>query len=134
MSQDEDLIRRALSQYSRCCDDGRFEELADLFTEDARLMVLDQVAEGRDAVRGYLERVQVDGSRGMHVISNSLIDVDGDVATAATDYLFVRPGGEGLAIIAAGRYLDELVRDGAGWRFRVRTITMLGVPTGGSHD
>jgi ketosteroid isomerase-like protein len=134
VSQDEDLIRRALSEYSRRCDDGRFEELAELFTEDARLMVLDQVVEGRAAVRGYLERVQADGSRGMHVTSNSLIDVDGDVATAATDYLFVRPGGDGLAIIAAGRYLDELVRDGAGWRFRVRTITMLGVPTGGGHD
>jgi hypothetical protein len=68
------------------------------------------------------------------VTTNSLIDVDGDAARAATDYLFVRPGGEGLAIMAAGRYLDELVRDDAGWRFRVRTITMLGLPTGGSRD
>jgi ketosteroid isomerase-like protein len=134
VSQDEDLIRRTLSEYSRRCDDGRFEELADLFTEDARLMVLDRVIEGRDAVRGYLETVQADGSRGLHVTTNSLIDVDGDGATASTDYLFVRPGPEGMAILAAGRYLDELVRDGARWRFRVRTITMLGVPTGGNHD
>jgi ketosteroid isomerase-like protein len=134
VSQDEDLIRRALSEYSRRCDDGRFEELADLFTEDARMMVLDQVFEGRAALRGYLEMVQADGSRGLHVTTNSLIDVDGDRATAATDYLFVRPGAQGLAIIAAGRYLDELVRDGSRWRFRARTITMLGVPSGGSHD
>ena len=41
---------------------------------------------------------QADGRRGMHVTSNSLVDVDGDgTATAATDYLFVRPtdGGSG---------------------------------------
>jgi ketosteroid isomerase-like protein len=134
VSQDEDLIRRALGEYSRRCDDGRFEELADLFTEDARLIVLDTVAEGRDAVRRYLETVQADGSRGLHVTTNALIDVDGDQATAATDYLFVRPAATGMAIIAAGRYLDELIREGDRWRFRVRTITMLGGPAGGGHD
>ena len=131
MSHDEDMIRRALSEYSRRCDDGRFEELGDLFTENARLIVLDRVVEGRDGVRRYLESVQPDGSRGMHVTTNALIDVDGDAAKASTDYLFVRPTPGGMAIIAAGRYLDELVRDGAGWRFEVRTITMLGGPTGG---
>jgi len=134
VSHDEDMIGRTLSEYSRRCDDGRFEELADLFTEDARLFVLDQVAEGREAIRRYLETVQADGRRGLHVTTNSLIDVDGDKATAATDYLFVRPASEGVAIIAAGRYLDELVRHGAGWRFRARTITLLGVPTGGGDD
>ena len=50
--------------------------------------------------------------RGKHVTSNSLIDVDGDSATASTDYLFVRPTAEGPAIVAAGRYRDLLVRDG----------------------
>ena len=61
----------------------------------------------------------------MHVTTNSLVDVDGDTATATTDYLFVRPTADGLAIIAAGRYHDQLVRDEARWRFRERTITML---------
>ena len=134
MSQVEEAIRRTIGGYCQRLDDGRFDEWAELFTEDARLVLMGRVTTGRDAIRRYMETVQPDGSRGMHVTTNSLIDVDGDAATAATDYLFVRPAPEGMAIIAAGRYLDELVRDGTGWRFRVRTITMLGVPTGAGHD
>ena len=47
-----------------------------------------------------------------------------------TDYLFVRPGADGLAIVAAGRYHDRLVRQGTRWRFTERTITMLGDESG----
>jgi hypothetical protein len=61
----------------------------------------------------------------MHVTTNSLIDVDGDGASATTDYLFVRPTPEGLGLIAAGRYIDQLVRDDGRWRFHVREITLL---------
>ena len=60
------------------------------------------------------------------------VDVDGDTATATTDYLFVRPTTDGLAIIAAGRYYDRLIRDETRWRFRERSITMLPAAAGGS--
>lgn len=128
MRDDEDRIRSTLSEYSQRCDDGRFEEWAALFTEDARFVMAGNVTEGRDAIRKYMEKVQPPGSRGKHVTTNSLIDVDGDTATAATDYLFVRPTDGGIAIIAAGRYYDRLVRDGTEWRFHEREITMVGDP------
>ena len=40
------------------------------------------------------------------------------------------PPPEGPTIVAAGRYHDRLVRDGRGWRFRERAITMLGAAEG----
>jgi uncharacterized protein (TIGR02246 family) len=130
--EDEDAIRRTLGEYSQHCDDGRFDEWADLFTSDARLVLAGTVTEGRDAIKEYMTTVQAAGRRGMHVTTNSLVDVDGDTATATTDYLFVRPTTEGLAIIAAGRYYDTLVRDRMRWRFQERSITMLPAATGGS--
>ena len=51
MGEDEDQIRRTLSEYSQRCDDGRFDEWADLFTEDARFVLSGQVTEGRDSIR-----------------------------------------------------------------------------------
>jgi uncharacterized protein (TIGR02246 family) len=134
VGEDDDQIRRTLGEYSQWCDDGRFDEWAELFTEDAQFVLSGQVTEGREAIRKYMMEVQATGSRGVHVTTNSLIDVDGDTATASTDYLFVRTTAEGLGIIAAGRYHDQLVRDGGQWRFRVRAITMLGSPAGGSVD
>jgi uncharacterized protein (TIGR02246 family) len=128
LREDEDQIRRTLGEYSQRCDDGRFDEWADLFTEDARLVLSGQVTKGRDTIRQYMMTVQSANSRGMHITANSLVDVDGDSATATTDYMFVRPTAQGLAIIAAGRYYDQLVRDGMQWRFREREITMLTTP------
>jgi hypothetical protein len=75
-----------------------------------------------------MEQVQPPEGRGKHITANSLVDVDGDGATARTDYLFVRPTAAGLIPVATGRYHDELVRDGGRWRFRQRRITLLGPP------
>ena len=39
MGEDEDRSRRTLSEYSQRCDDGRYDEWSQLFTEDARFVV-----------------------------------------------------------------------------------------------
>jgi uncharacterized protein (TIGR02246 family) len=132
--EDEDHVRRTLAEYSRFFDDGRVDEWADLFTEDARFVVSGQVTEGRDAIGKYMTTVHSTGGRGLHVTTNTLVDVDGETATATTDYLYVRPTAAGLAIISAGRYDDRLVRDGRRWRFAQREITMLAAPEGDSDD
>jgi uncharacterized protein (TIGR02246 family) len=133
LGEDEDQIRRTLCEYCQRCDDGRFDEWADLFAEDARFVLSGQVTEGRDAIRDLMAKMQPEGGRGQHVTSNTLIDIDGDTAGATTDYLFVRPTAEGLVIIAAGRYYDRLARDGRRWRFSERAISVLGMPAGGSR-
>jgi len=134
MGEDEDQIRRTLSEYSQRCDDGRFDEWAELFTEDARFVLAGQVTAGRDSIRALMTGMMPPGRRGQHVTSNSLVDVDGDSATVITDYLFVRPTADGPTIVAAGRYHDRLAREGRRWLFRERSITMLGGPEVSSVD
>lgn len=128
MTGDRDQIGRTLAEYCQLLDDGRFDQWADLFTEDARLVLLGRVTTGRHAIRDYMMGVQSEGSRGLHMTANILVDADGDTATATTDYMFVRPSGGGLAIIAAGHYYDRLVRGGTRWRFSEREITLLAAP------
>lgn len=132
VTEDDQHIRRTLAQYSQWCDDGRFDEWEQLFTDDARLVFADQTTVGRPAIREYMERVQAPAARGKHLIANSLVDVDGDTASAVTDYLFIRASKDGLAMVASGRYYDELVREGSQWRFRRRLITLLAPPDPGS--
>ncbi len=128
---DETQISAALSAYSQLLDDGRFEPWSDLFTEDAHLSFPGRVAEGRDAIRALMEKVQPDGARGKHVTANSTVEIDGDTATGTTDYLFVRAGAEGIGIVSAGRYHDTLVREDGRWRFCERRITFLDASGGG---
>jgi uncharacterized protein (TIGR02246 family) len=128
VGDDEAEIGRTLAEYSQLCDDGRFDEWASLFTEDASFVVAGKVTEGRSAIRSYMAELQPAEARGKHIISNSLVELDGARAAVTTDYLFVRRGTDGLGILAAGRYYDRLVRHDRRWRFHRRTITMLGDP------
>jgi len=134
VGDDEDQVRRTLAGYCQYLDDGDFDRWVDLFTEDARLLFAGRTTVGRPAIRSYMEQVQPPEGRGKHITSNILVDVGVASATAHTDYLFVRPTGQGLVPIATGRYHDELVPDGDRWRFRQREITLLGPPAGDAGD
>ncbi len=134
VNDDEDQIRRTLAQYGQLCDDGRFDEWGELFTEDAQLEVMGQVTTGRPGIVTYMRSVQPAESRGIHMISGTLVQVDGPSASASTNYVFVRPTVDGMAIIAAGRYYDQLVRDDRRWRFTERKITILSATNGSDGD
>lgn len=125
----EEAIRTTLARYSQLCDDGRFDEFADLFTEDAVFHVLGTDHVGRTAIAAFMTAAQPPEARGRHVTSNPVITVDGARATAVTDYLFVARVEGGFAITNVGRYHDQLAADPAEpdrWRFTRREIVFLG--------
>jgi 3-phenylpropionate/cinnamic acid dioxygenase small subunit len=134
MSAEED-IRRTLARYCQLCDDGRFDEWAELYTDDARFLVMGRVYEGPAAIKGFIEMGQPPERRGKHMCANSIIDVaaDGASASAVTDYVFVgRNEADEAAIMSVGRYHDELVPGDAGWQFRRREIVFLGEQPSGA--
>jgi 3-phenylpropionate/cinnamic acid dioxygenase small subunit len=120
---DEEAIRRTIAQYAHFCDDGRFDEWAELFAVDARFSVLGETHEGRGQAKAWIMKFQTAELRGKHVCTNTVIDVGGDQARAWTDYIFVDRSG---AIVSVGRYHDRLVRDGERWRFQERRIVFVG--------
>jgi uncharacterized protein (TIGR02246 family) len=131
---DEDQIRRTLAGYCQFLDDGDFDRWIELFVDDARLIFAGQISEGRPGIRSFMERIQPPEGRGKHITANILVDVDGDSATAHTDYLFVRPSDQGPFPVAIGRYDDELIRGGERWLFRQRAISLLGAPRRSAGD
>jgi uncharacterized protein (TIGR02246 family) len=125
---DEEAIRRLLAEYCQLCDDGRLDDWAELYTEDATFSVMGRTYRGRAELKTFMAQAQPPDRRGKHVAINPLIDVapDGSAATAATDYVFVGRGADGLAITSAGRYHDRLVREPDRWRFAERRIVFMG--------
>lgn len=119
-----------MAEYCQLCDDGRFDEWAELFVLDATFTVLGNTHEGREAIKAFIEQAQPPEQRGKHFLGQSVVDLDAAAGTAhgVTDYTFVTRRPEGaFAITSAGRYHDEFVRgDDGRWRFTAREIRFLG--------
>ena len=64
-----------------------------------------------------------DPAKRLHVLGPPLVSVTGDAARGQTAFSVFRtlPTGE-TSLFVVGRYLDELVRVGSGWRFSVHRV------------
>ena len=66
-----------------------------------------------------------------HILSNFVIDVTGDTATAWSRWMFMVPGPNNTAVAAqSGRYEDTLVREDGKWKFK-RRVASNDIPAGG---
>ena len=128
---DEEAIRRVLATYCQTLDDGRFDEWERIWTDDATFSVMGSTHSGRTELRSFIEAAQPPERRGKHMNLNHVIDVTGDEATAASDFVFAGRVGDGWAITQVGRYLDRLVRAPEGWRIAAREIVL---GAGGPQD
>jgi hypothetical protein len=108
---DEDGIRRTLARYCQLFDSKQWDELATIFSEDASVTSRRGTFKGRAAVIRDLKSAMTDDYHGTLFASNVLITVDGNSATAASDFLEVQD----RSILAIGTYLDALVKSGDSW-------------------
>lgn len=128
-------IRDVLERYMRYNDDLAADKIAELFDEDAGFQVMGRVHVGREAIRASFTREGANAPSwtapgelfkqpaSVHISSNPVIDVDGDIATAESDFLVVRRDDEGHArLVLVGRYRDRLRRrDDGRWVIVTRT-------------
>jgi SnoaL-like protein len=132
MCEDWTAIHTLLMTYAEHIDSGRFAEAAAMF-ENATVR-LD--SPGRREIATYRGAAQVqeffagtrlypDGTpRTKHVVSNVIIEIDGDRAGARCHAtVFQQTDALPLQPIAAGRYVDRFERVGREWRFTDRLIT-----------
>jgi len=120
-----EAIRNLLGTYCELMDAAAWTEVGALLA-DAELVGPDGelVARGAAAVQALYEtgtRLHDGSPRTRHVTANPIIEVTGAHATARSSYVVFQglPGGP-LQPIVSGRYRDEFVRDGDGWRFARR--------------
>ena len=120
---DELDISRLLAEYCHRCDDGDFAAVAGMFTADGTFEFGRRSLEGREAIAAGLAAMQP--ANGKHLSTNLVVEVDGDDASAVSDFVFLVKQDGGLVPLLAGRYLDELRRDGGTWRFHRRRADTL---------
>jgi ketosteroid isomerase-like protein len=80
---------------------------------------------GRRAIREFIERIipaPGEGPRRKHLMSNIEVALDGDRARVQSIFLLVTEAPHGIAIAAAGRYVDDVRREDGRWLFARRRL------------
>jgi 3-phenylpropionate/cinnamic acid dioxygenase small subunit len=119
-------IQDLLTRYALAIDSKDWPLLDTCFVEDAEI---DYTSTGGKkgryvSIRAWLAEVLAAFSVTVHCLSNTSVEVDGDVAHART-YLwnpmgYRKPDGELHWFAVTAHYVDELVRTDHGWRIRTR--------------
>lgn len=122
-------VRRAQAAYAQAVDDGRTDDLAEVFTADG---VVDLegvgVIEGRDAIRRTYEGWKPTSPQ-RHLVSNLHVTTwDEREATATTDVALLQLHDGGWRIAFVARYRDTVRNEDGVWRFARRTTRFAGTP------
>ena len=121
-NDDKDAIRELLHLYCFHMDEGRFAELAALFSADGEWIAPYRSARGPAEIAAWLTLSVPPAPRRMHYVMNSVIAVTGGTATAKSNYLVMVEGPDGPVPSVCGTYADHLVRTAGGWRFSRREL------------
>jgi hypothetical protein len=113
-------IHAVLAGIAQQNDAAAWDAYGALFTGDSVLHCFGRDYEGRDAIVKFTSRRHI----GKHMLSLPIIEIDGDQATATTDYAFYRY--PDLVLFGVGVYNDELVKQGGEWLLARREIVVHG--------
>jgi uncharacterized protein (TIGR02246 family) len=124
---DKEEIQNLLLDYGRHLDNRDFKAYGRLFSKDGEWVGGFGTAPGGPAgIQAFMEKAmgtQPNRANNYHLLSNFVITVQGDTATAWSRWAFVVPGANGAAIAQAGRYDDTLIRENGRWRFKRRVAS-----------
>jgi ketosteroid isomerase-like protein len=121
--EDIEEIKKLKARYCEACDggwDGRashdYEKIVALFAEDG---VWEGGVygrrEGRDAIREYYQH-NPEVPFAFHLLTNPIIEVDGDHATGRWHLLISLTQADRTAVLVGGVFDDQYVRTAQGWR------------------
>ena len=124
--EDKETIREVLAEYCFRLDDGRFAEMAALFTEDGTWDTAFGKATGRAAIAELASslrtRAEQPRPRAVHLVTNIAIALDGEHARVRSNWMVMQNSPQGPRLGSGGAYLDEMVRTAGTWLFRYRKI------------
>src|ERR1700738_181964 len=124
--EEKDAIREVLAEYCFRLDDGRFAEMAALFTENGTWDTAFGRATGRTAIAELARSLRGGAggarARGIDLGSHISMALDGASARVRSNWTVAQNSPEGPEIGSGGAYQDELVKVGGQWLFRYRKI------------
>jgi uncharacterized protein (TIGR02246 family) len=131
--EDKEQVAQLLIDYGRHLDSRDLAAYAALFATDGEWVGGFGTVTGRANIQAFMEKSLGTGpNRGgsYHIMSNFVITVKGDTATAWSRWTFVTPGERGATIAQAGRYDDTFVRENGAWKFKRRVASNDTAPPG----
>jgi uncharacterized protein (TIGR02246 family) len=122
--EDKAEIEALLLDYGRHLDNRDFAGYASLFAKDGQWVGGFGTVAAAD-IKAFMEKAMgtQNTAKNYHLLSNFVITIDGNTATAWSRWAFVVPGDRGASIAQAGRYDDTLVRENGRWRFKKRVAS-----------
>jgi len=124
--EDKDAIREVLAEYCFRLDDGRVDDMAALFTLDGTWDTAFGAATGRAAIAALVARIRARAAqpapRGIHLVTNIVIALDGAHARVRSNWAVVQSGPDGPRVGAVGLYADDMVKQDGAWLFKYRKI------------
>ena len=125
--EDIEEIRTLLLDYGRYLDSRDLPAYSRLFAKDGEWVGGFGSAQGPAGILAFMEKnlgTAPNRTNTYHLLTNFVIDVKGDTATAWSRWTFVTPGADAKPVIAqAGRYDDTLIRENGRWRFKRRVAS-----------
>jgi ketosteroid isomerase-like protein len=124
--EDRAAIERVLLDYGRTLDTRDFAGYSHLFAEIGEWKGALGSFRGPAAIQTAMEKIfanaaDIPKGSNFHVMSNFIIDVQGDRATASSTFIFYKMDKSRPDATVAGRYEDVFIREKGVWRFLLRT-------------
>lgn len=123
---DRNEITDLVSRLGLWLDEKRFDEAPSIFTEDAAAQTPGGAVQGIALVAEQARRNHATVEQTQHIITNVLIDLDGDHATVQANLLVTfayHANTPGPHFTLGARYRFEAVRTPQGWRLSQVQIT-----------
>ena len=124
-TDDQLAVRQLVARYSHAMDSGDGAALAETFVDDGVFDAGGLVLGGRNALEEFALGFPNSVRAPRHVVSNLVIDGEGDQATVqAYVQLYALVGDPPRQEVThSGKYADTLVKVDGSWRFVTRTFT-----------
>lgn len=122
----EEKIRHTLARFCHLTDTGDFDNWVRLFADQGCFVLLDKVYQGHAELRAFIEEDQPPELRGMHLTTDSVIEITEGEARVSSNFLFVAAGRTANVVVVTGRYHDVLVPCGEEWLFARRETEIVG--------
>jgi 3-phenylpropionate/cinnamic acid dioxygenase small subunit len=126
--EDQAAIERLLLDYGRTLDNRDFAAYSQLFATEGEWKGALGTHKGPAAIRAAMEKTfndpaalaDIPKGKNFHVMSNIVIDIQGDRATAKSMFIFYKMADSKPEAAVAGRYEDVLIRENGVWKFLQR--------------
>jgi ketosteroid isomerase-like protein len=125
--EDRQDISDVINRFATGIDRRDWTLFRTAFTDDCQVVMGDYGSfDGVDAIARFEETSHAQAGHTLHRMTNHVVDVDGDQASART-YVdaWITSVDNVSGINAIGFYDDELVRTDQGWRIARRTFTQV---------